>query len=156
MSLFAKLKKRNKSGSSSLVDRTVQSSSAAASSSSQPTVPEREEKYGLFRLDTNTDTFEGTAASEPLPPGAVDIIAVHGLLGDAYGTWTHGNGKLWLRDFMDDFPNARIFTYGYDSSIAFSRTKGDVETFARTLLNRLREKRSSQVDCILLHVYPIC
>lgn len=49
-------------------------------------------------------------------------MAVHGLQGDAYRTWEHDNGSLSLREFLlTDIPNARIMTFGYDSTIAFSR-----------------------------------
>ena len=50
------------------------------------------------------------------------IIAVHGLNGDAYRTWTYKGkkdeeeGMLWLRDFLPcDIQDARVFSYGYDS-----------------------------------------
>ncbi|KAK4139151.1 uncharacterized protein C8A04DRAFT_33378 [Dichotomopilus funicola] len=51
---------------------------------------------------------------------------------------------FWLEDFLPDaFPKARIMTFGYDSGLAFNRSKAGVESFARDLLNRLRMLRSS-------------
>ncbi|RYO62404.1 hypothetical protein AA0116_g5158 [Alternaria tenuissima] len=61
--------------------------------------------------------FEPTTASSDL---AIDIVAVHGLAGDSYSTWTdENNGKLWLRDLLPEslgFGNARVMTFGYDHS----------------------------------------
>jgi hypothetical protein len=35
-------------------------------------------------------------------------------------------------------------TFGYDSALAFSRSRAGVETFAKDLLNRLRMMRTSR------------
>ena len=46
----------------------------------------------------------------------VSIVAVHGLGGHPHDTWTHDNGKMWLRDLLPlDIPSARVMTWGYDS-----------------------------------------
>lgn len=72
-------------------------------------------------------------------------MAIHGLNGTARKTWTDAvSGSFWLEDFLPDaFPKARIMTFGYDSGLAFTRSKAGVESFARDLLNRLRMLRSS-------------
>jgi hypothetical protein len=45
-------------------------------------------------------------------------VFVHGLLGDKLKTWTADNGTLWPEQLLaKDVPNARIITFGYDSSI---------------------------------------
>ena len=74
-----------------------------------------------------------------MPKPIVDMVAVHGLGGGAYKTWTHNNGKLWLRDFLlEDLPNARVFTYGYNSTFVFSRETGTLREYARALLEDIR------------------
>jgi len=52
----------------------------------------------------------------------VDIVAVHGLKGDVYRTWTAKGTEsdekevFWLKDLLpQEVPNARILAYGYDS-----------------------------------------
>ena len=46
------------------------------------------------------------------------IIAVTGLGGHAYGSWSHSDERMWLRDYLPkDAPNARILTYGYQSAL---------------------------------------
>lgn len=75
------------------------------------------------------------------------IIAVHGLGGDAYETWTDENGKLWLRDFLPvRLKTAQIFTYGYDSVVAFSKSSADIDDFARDLLQRLKGLRLDRLQ----------
>ncbi|KAI0543731.1 hypothetical protein F4679DRAFT_577412 [Xylaria curta] len=71
-------------------------------------------QFGLFQLwPLKSEGFD-------VDDTQVDIVAVHGLNGKAYKTWTD-SGKLWLADFLPlDIPRARIFTYGYNSAVAFS------------------------------------
>ncbi|KAL2851634.1 Alpha/Beta hydrolase protein [Aspergillus pseudodeflectus] len=70
------------------------------------------------------------------------IVAVHGLGGDAFTTWTASNGKLWLRDFLpQQIPNARIMTFGYDSSWFLSKSIMGIPDFASDLLFRLKSHR---------------
>ncbi|KAK6451447.1 hypothetical protein FP744_10007698 [Trichoderma asperellum] len=94
------------------------------------------EKHGLFKL----------AEGKPNPSGSsnypVDIIAVHGLNGDAFSTWRHHqDGTLWLRDLLPEFlPGCRVYTYGYPSKI-FSQSSARVEEYARDLLISLRDNR---------------
>jgi hypothetical protein len=46
-------------------------------------------------------------------------VAVSGLDGHAYGSWTgHESKKMWLRHYLSTaFPNCRTMTYGYDSKL---------------------------------------
>ncbi|KAK0707113.1 Alpha/Beta hydrolase protein, partial [Lasiosphaeria miniovina] len=75
------------------------------------------------------------------------IVAVHGLGGDAHRTWTGDKGKLWLRDFLPaTLGNARVFTYGYDAVVAFSKSSAEVDDFARDLLQRVKAARSPAAD----------
>ena len=53
------------------------------------------------------------------------VIAITGLGGHAFGAWQSRistkrpiDRPMWLRDFLpQEFPNARIMAYGYDSSL---------------------------------------
>ncbi|KAF2477229.1 uncharacterized protein BDR25DRAFT_276969 [Lindgomyces ingoldianus] len=48
----------------------------------------------------------------------VDIVFVHGLTGNREKTWTHDNGIFWPAALLsEDFPCARIMTFGYDADV---------------------------------------
>lgn len=93
------------------------------------------EKIGLFELSTAE------------APKTVDVVAVHGLAGDAFKTWEYGNGTLWLRDLLpEEIPSARIMTFGYDSTVAFSNSVARIEDKALDLLNRLGALRDDHTE----------
>jgi hypothetical protein len=78
-----------------------------------------------------------------------DIVAVHGLNGDPYATWTHDNDMLWLRDFVPaSLPTCRVFTFGYSSEVAFTRSRTSIDDFARSLLNGVDRVRREQVKTL--------
>ncbi|KAL0935808.1 ankyrin repeat protein [Colletotrichum truncatum] len=57
-------------------------------------------------------------------------------------TWTDSNQHLWLRDSLPGhIPNARIMTYGYDSSVFFPKSQMSVQDFVRDLFERLGHLR---------------
>lgn len=72
----------------------------------------------------------------------LSIIAVHGLEGDWEYTWQAENGKVWLRDFLaKQLPSARVMSYGYNSTTAFSTAITDIDDEAAILLDRLDGER---------------
>jgi hypothetical protein len=125
-------------------------------------IPKDLDKFGLFRIYAQDATKENAEpiseltrkspdANEAGANDNVDIVAIHGLGGTAFKTWTHDNGRMWLRDFApNQFPGARIFTFGYDSGIAFSRGTGTVSDFAKTLLEAIKlERQTPEVRPVL-------
>lgn len=71
----------------------------------------------------------------------------HGLNGSGRKTWTdQDTGTFWLEDLLpSSLPDARIMTFAYDSTLAFSKSTAGIENFARDLLNRLRIIRTGEV-----------
>jgi hypothetical protein len=84
-----------------------------------------------------------------------DIVFVHGLGGHRHKTWTHATSETyWPRDFLPaSIPNARILTYGYDSSIASFATQASVSKFAESLLDSLAEQRTPSKQVRANYVY---
>lgn len=111
-------------------------------------VPPRPERFGLFLLHDGS-----TAEAEATPQYPVDIVAVHGLDGDAYTTWTHESGTLWLQSILPNYlPGSRVYTYGYPSQLLFSKSLATVRDFAQHLLGDLqgRLEKTGQVGRLLL------
>jgi protein SERAC1 len=95
------------------------------------------------------------------------IIAVHGLNGHPLNTWTYvppqkGPGSaldqgeyaqptLWLRDLLPQkIPNARVMSYGYDSSALGYLSARGIREHARCLLEWLRDEREDDEVCVFL------
>ena len=100
---------------------------------------ERSEKHGLFLI---SDGLSKSSASSRESFG-VDIIAIHGLNGDPYKTWTDRETQcLWLRDLLpDDIPGARIFTYGYPSHLLCNTSTAGTPEYAGILLAHIESHR---------------
>ena len=72
----------------------------------------------------------------------VDIIAITGLAGHAFGSWA-ASPHMWLRDFLpEDLPRARILLYGYDSNLAGSQSKNILTDLSNTFVVKLHTMRS--------------
>ena len=83
-----------------------------------------------------------------------DVVAITGLDGHAYGSWSGGNPKrMWLRDFLSkDLPKCRVMTYGYNSKLSTPglHTITDFGTGLREEL--LRARRQDQVAFKFSHI----
>ena len=92
-----------------------------------------------------------TRASEAFQYASdVDIVAVHGLGGDAYRTWQHESGFNWLQRLHEEFSGIRVYTFGYDSGMAFSGGSRGLNDHARYLLYLVKRVRPShEVSCLL-------
>ncbi|KAI1489344.1 hypothetical protein F5X96DRAFT_670791 [Biscogniauxia mediterranea] len=90
--------------------------------------------FGLFFVAGNVESRLGR---EQYP---VDIIAIHGLNGDAFTTWTHANGKMWIRDLLPNFlPGCRVYTYGYPSKVFCNSSLSRVQEYSKGLLSSVRD-----------------
>jgi hypothetical protein len=112
------------------------------------------DEIGLNLLSPLPEEPESEASHVLLPGNAddyiygSDVVAVHGLGGHAYDTWTHENGIMWLRDIAStQLRGVRFYTFGYDSKVAFSRGTSTIRDFANNLLEELRrERQTSEVS----------
>ncbi|KAH8647072.1 hypothetical protein BGZ60DRAFT_570501 [Tricladium varicosporioides] len=133
------------SGSGSPSSTSLTPSASGASDESK-NVSDPDENFGLFTL-YKPSSISGS--------DAVDIVAVHGLNGNARNTWTDpSTNDLWLRDFLPKkLSKARVMSFGYDSRLAFSGSMAGLDDFALDLLDRLlAAHRSSGNDRPLIFV----
>ncbi|KAL2049341.1 hypothetical protein ABVK25_010351 [Lepraria finkii] len=94
-----------------------------------------------------------TTLAAPTEP-RLEIIAVRGLNGHAYGTWTCREESraniepMWLRDFLPgQIPIARILVYGYNSAVTGPNIGvSGVRDFAHDLLQRITDDRAERKD----------
>ncbi|KAK7997595.1 hypothetical protein PG989_005635 [Apiospora arundinis] len=100
----------------------------------------RTERFGLLPVAKAPNT----AATQQFD---VDIIAIHGLNGNAFTTWTHANGTFWLQDLLPEcLPGSRIFTYGYPSQVAFNSSYATVRDYARRLLSSVQSMQAQSKE----------
>ncbi|CAG8951465.1 hypothetical protein HYFRA_00007381 [Hymenoscyphus fraxineus] len=78
----------------------------------------------------------------------LDIIAIHGLNGHPLRTWTSPTSQtLWHRDLLpQSIPHARIQTFGYDATAAFSTNTSGIQEHARDLLRCVSESRTQSFE----------
>ena len=81
-------------------------------------------------------------------PPTVDIVAVHGLRGDAKRTWTDSKSKkIWLQDFLPiDIDRPRVMSFDYNAAAAFGNTTAVILDHARSLLGSLIACRESEAE----------
>ncbi|KAF3931486.1 hypothetical protein ABW19_dt0204811 [Dactylella cylindrospora] len=105
---------------------------------------------GLVQLnDPNLNVTDPTKRYE------LDVIAMHGLNGDIYRTWTK-SGNYWLQDQLPNhLPGARIFSYGYPSDLIFSKSVATIDDFAIDLLNRLEVIVDASCDLNGFLLFPV-
>jgi hypothetical protein len=105
---------------------------------------EDDRSLGLTHLNPTLET-NASGSEDQQTPFKVDIVAVHGINGHPLTTWTHEDGVCWIRDFLPGhLPGARIFTFGYESKVAFTLSTGGLGDFARSLLVALAGTRKSR------------
>ncbi|PTB43001.1 hypothetical protein M441DRAFT_45014 [Trichoderma asperellum CBS 433.97] len=116
----------------------------APSPSELETAIKREIGIDASRLKVDLDFFGLTPLADPLHDIAVDIIAVTGLAGHAFGSWkSKKEPDMWLRDFLPEaVPNARILTYGYDTKLPGSQSESSIPDLSRRLLESIKTIRS--------------
>lgn len=89
--------------------------------------------------------FEYVGVNRPKPSADAlfDVVFVHGVTGDCYGTWTHSNGEFWPKWVASDFENVNVYSAGYDSTLIGNLKKGagaSLSDRATILLDRLASR----------------
>lgn len=113
----------------------------------QPQSYDLAEKQGLRTIHLPSPASDD---DEDRVGNSLDIVAVHGITGNAYDTWIHGNGTFWLRDLIPkDLPGVRIFSYRYPTDVFCTFAIGTIDIFTRSLLESLKRERKGKDVCPL-------
>ncbi|KAH0551024.1 hypothetical protein GP486_007617 [Trichoglossum hirsutum] len=132
-------KKRKRSAAAASSDTPSHRAAAALTPLTPAVATSVSSKLGLICLTPDSEDAQ-------LNPGLPDIVAIHGINGHPYESWTR-DGAFWLRDFLpEEIPGARVFSFGYDAQVVFTTSKASLDAYARSLLNSLRSCRSGKVS----------
>ena len=105
-------------------------------------------------LDSEDKDFYGfTPLYTPEGDIEIDIIALTGLAGHAFGSWA-ASPHMWLRDFLpEDLPRARVLLYGYDSNLVGTQSKHiltDLSSNFVVKLHTMQSQSQSELRPIIL------
>ncbi|KAJ4286664.1 hypothetical protein N0V90_012916 [Kalmusia sp. IMI 367209] len=82
---------------------------------------------------------------------SADIIAICGIGGHAYGSWTstdNGADFMWIQDALSKkFPRSRIMIYGYESKLD-SRSTNRLSDYCRGLIEQLGNVRQTEEELL--------
>jgi hypothetical protein len=94
-------------------------------------------------LEVDREFIGLTPLNTPQEPILADIVAVTGLAGHAFGSWSSSPQQMWLRDFLpEDIPDVAIYTYGYDSRLQHTLSRNIISDHARRFVDKLAYLRS--------------
>ncbi|KAI9692467.1 MAG: hypothetical protein M1822_006698 [Bathelium mastoideum] len=99
-----------------------------------------------LKLDIHFEGLTPLRAFKDANDHLIDVVAVTGLGGHAYGSFKErGGDHMWLRDALpQDLDNAQIYLYGYDSRLPNSQSFQGIVALATTLRQRLQRLRSTE------------
>lgn len=102
-------------------------------------------RYGLIEL----------YRPDPASSALVDLVFVHGLNGEPYGTWTsETNDCLWPRDLLPSVleeEKVRILAFGYDADVNLTlgegKMNGRIYNHAESFIAELAANRRVCISC---------
>ncbi|KAI9462626.1 hypothetical protein F5148DRAFT_1286402 [Russula earlei] len=96
---------------------------------------------GIYRLSSRIaidSHFRGFTVVAGGTNNKLDIIAIHGLNGHAFNSWTVDD-VMWLRDLLpEQVPDARVMLYGYTANLVDDTTVSRIKEHARLFIRSLQ------------------
>jgi hypothetical protein len=122
--------------------------------------------YGLTAIsspstDAKVEYVQLRLVSTALPTDTdslkISLVAVHGLSGHAFGSWSHFDEStkkyiMWLRDFLgEDVPGIRVMIYGYEARLDKTTTMSRLIDYRRSFLGELLScRRGNEVRMLYI------